>query len=66
LAKEILRPLAYVINLSFTSAIVPNQLKLAKVIPILKIKKWYTDINNYMLVSLLSKISKIFEKAFYN
>ena len=56
--------LAHIINLSFTSSTVPNQLKIAKVIPIFK-KNEINKSENYRPISLLSSINKIMEKLMY-
>ena len=58
-------PLTHIINLSIMSGTVPEQLKLAKVIPVHK----GSDpklCNNYRPISLLPSISKIFEKVMYS
>jgi hypothetical protein len=54
-------PLAHIFNLSFESGIVPDQMKLAKVIPIFKSgnKKLF---NNYRPISILPAYSKLLEK----
>ena len=59
----ILKPLTYVCNLSFQTGKFPNQMKLAKVIPLYKTgdKHIFT---NYRPVSLLSQFSKVLEKLF--
>ena len=59
------RPLTYLINKSFTTGIVPSQLKIAKVIPIYKNSET-NQLKNYRPVSLLPAISKVFEKIMYN
>ena len=57
-------PLCYLINKSFEHGIVPDGLKIAKVIPIYKSKE--KDLfKNYRPISLLPSISKIFEKIAY-
>jgi len=62
---EISEPLAYIFNLSFTSGIVPNILKNARITPIFK--NGDDDIfTNYRPVSVLSCISKILERLVYN
>ena len=43
----------------------PEDLKTAKVVPVYK-KKKHTDKNSYRPVSILSNISKIYERSFYN
>ena len=53
------------INSSFECGIFPNELKLAKVIPIFK-NGDKQDISNYRPISILSFFSKIFEKTMYN
>ena len=59
------KPLTYLINSSFECGIFPNELKLAKVIPIFK-NGDKQDISNYRPISILSFFSKIFEKTMYN
>lgn len=54
-------PLSMLFNLSFSIGIVPNQLKIARVIPIYK-KGPNSDIPNYRPISLLPIFSKILEK----
>ena len=55
------RPLSIIINQSLCSGIFPSKLKLAKVIPLYK-KEDQRVFGNYRPISLLSSISKIFEK----
>ena len=58
------QPLAYIYNMSLMNGIVPEQLKLAKVIPVFK--KGETDItSNYRPISLLSIFNKVLEKLVY-
>lgn len=52
--------LNYIINNSLKFGIYPNQLKLAKIIPLYK-KGSIDDLNNYRPISLLPSFSKIFE-----
>lgn len=54
-------PLAYLCNLSLSSGVVPDCLKVANVIPILKSGS-PTDPTNYRPISLLTSVSKIIEK----
>ncbi len=61
----IIQPLTYIINRSLDSGIVPNQLKVAKVIPIYKASD-QSQLKNYRPISLLPAFSKIFEKVMYN
>ena len=58
-------PLAHVINLCMSQGIVPDELKIAIVIPIHKDNKKYY-ISNYRPISLLPVISKIFEKILHS
>ena len=57
--------MTYLINQSFAKGVVPNQLKLAKVIPIHKSSD-KSQLKNYRPVSLLPALSKIFEKIMFN
>ena len=59
------KPLTYIINLSLEKGIVPDELKIARVVPIFKggDRKEQT---NYRPVSVLPCMSKIFEKLVYN
>ena len=50
--------------MSFTTGIVPNQLKIAKVIPVFK-NGVSNYVNNYRPISILTRLSKIFEKCVY-
>ena len=58
-------PLIHVINLSFNQGIFPNELKIAKVIPLYKANDPMLMVN-YRPVSILSVFSKIFERIMYN
>ena len=63
--KHYIKPLTYLINSSFESGTFPDELKLAKVIPIFKSGD-KQGISNYRPISILSFISKVFEKTMYN
>lgn len=58
------KPITYLVNLSITTGIVPEELKLARVKPLFK-KNSRSEIGNYRPVSILCIISKILEKAVY-
>ena len=57
--------MAHIFNLSVENGIVPNKMKIAKVIPIFKGGST-EEIGNYRPVSLLPICSKILEKLMYN
>ena len=59
------RPLADIINLSLSTGSVPEQLKIAKVIPIYK-KENAEIFSNYRPVSVLPCFSKILERLVFN
>ena len=62
LAPAIKTPLTHIINQSLCTGIFPHRLKIAKVIPLFK-KNDPHIFDNYRLISLLSSISKTFEKV---
>ena len=62
IANEICESLTLTINQAITTGIFPDQLKVAKVVPIFK-KNIQTDVKNYRPISLLPTISKIFENV---
>ena len=63
--KSIFKPLVYMCNLSLSSGIFPDDLKIAGVIPLYKAKE--KDLStNYRPVSLLPQFSKILEKIYYS
>ena len=64
-AAEVIKgPITYIVNLSLRSGIFPNEMKLAKVIPLHK-KKSRLDAGNYRPVSILSVVSKVLEKTVF-
>jgi len=64
-ANFIVPPLTYLINKSFELGIFHSSFKKAKVIPIHK-KGNTSRVENYRPISLLSNISKVFEKLMYS
>ena len=63
LAPVIINPLTRIINQSLCTDIFPFRLKIAKVIPLFKKNDIF---DNYRPISLLSSISKTFEKVVFN
>ena len=63
--QVISKPLSHIINLSFTSGIVPSYLKISRIIPSFKSGD-KSIFGNYRPISILPAFSKIFEKAYYN
>ena len=53
--------LAEIINLSISTRVYSNKLKMAKIVPIFKTDD-NTDPNNYRPISLLSNFNRIFEQ----
>jgi hypothetical protein len=64
ICDDILFPLTYIYNLSFSTGVVPDVLKIAKIIPIYK-KDDRNKPGNYRPISLLSIFDKILEKLMY-
>ena len=60
---SIIKPIVYISNLSLSTGVFPENLKIAKVIPLFKSGE-VQDVSNYRPVSILSQISKIIEKLF--
>ena len=50
-ANEIARPLSAIFNISLTSGIFPDQLKVAKVIPIYLRDRFLTDVLNILIIT---------------
>ena len=63
-ASIIVCPLTHIINLSIIQSVVPDDVKSARVVPLLK-KKDKTEVGNYRPVSILSIMSKVVEKVVY-
>ena len=63
IVSHIVKPLSYICNMSLTSGIFPNNMKIAKVIPLYK-ANGKNEFTNYRPVSLLPQFSKILEKLF--
>ena len=64
-AKFITAPLTYIISLSISQGKIPSELKSAKITPIYK-KQNKAEAGNYRPISILSAVSKLFEKAVYD
>ena len=58
-------PLMNIVNLSINSGIVPDELKIARVLPLFKSGD-NRVFSNYRPISVLPVFSKIFEKVVYN
>lgn len=65
ICHKVAEPLSIIINQSFNTGIFPNNLKLAEVIPIFK-KNDESFFDNYRPISLLTSISKVFERIVFN
>ena len=63
--SELVAPLAVITNQILKTGTFPNELKVAKVIPIFK-KGDKTHISNYRPISLLPVFSKVIERVIYN
>ena len=64
IAPLIITPLHYLINLSLETGFVPSELKLTKIVPVFKDGNCH-EFTNYRPISLLSSLSKLFEKIVY-
>ena len=64
ISPALLKPLTIVIKQSLITGIFPDELKIAKVIPLFK-KNDASVIDNYRPISLLPSISKLFEKVVF-
>ncbi|XP_065665719.1 uncharacterized protein LOC136087141 [Hydra vulgaris] len=63
--KQITIPLLHIFNLSLKQGVFSDNLKIAKVIPVLKSGD-PSDVTNYRPISILSCFSKILERVMYN
>ena len=64
-ALQIYRPLTFIFNLSINQGIFPDNMKLAKVVPVFKQGSRFAC-SNYRSILVLSSISKIFERLIIN
>ena len=62
---HIVHPITHIINMSSHTGIVPDQLKIAKVVPIYKASD-NSLLNNYRPISLLPIFSKLLEKIMFD
>ena len=62
----IILPCVHIINLSLSTGIIPDAMKLAKVVPIFKNNGSNAVMKNYRPVSLLPVLSKVLERIVYN
>ena len=60
----LIKPLVYLINLSLLTGQFPKEMKIANILPIYKSEAHYL-FTNYRPISVLTVLSKIFEKIFY-
>jgi len=65
ISPVICEPLLYIFNLSLSMGIVPDQLKIAKIIPVYK-KGDHSSVCNYRPISLLSVFDKLLEQIMYS
>jgi len=63
--RQIIDPLTHIINTSLQSGIVPDKMKIAKVVPIYKSSD-RSLLKNYRPISLLPAFSKLLERTMYN
>ena len=62
--ESMIKPLTYIFNLSLSSGIFPDNMKLAEIIPLYK-KGTKDEVTNYRPISLLITMSKLLEKCMY-
>ena len=63
--NNIAEPITHIINKSFLTGVVPNNMKIAKVVPIYKASD-NNLLKNYRPISLLTSFSKLLEKIMYD
>ena len=63
--NELKKPLTLIINQMITTGIFPESFKISKIIPLYK-KGDHSLLTNYRPISLLSTISKVFERIIYD
>ena len=64
LIPALIRPMTHICNLSLLTGIFPNNMKVAKIIPIFKSGK-ENELGNYRPISILPQFSKVLERVFY-
>ena len=64
ISSALISPLTLIINQSLVTGIFPDKVKIAKVLPLFK-KDDHTLMDNYRPISLLTSISKLFEKVVF-
>ena len=65
LSNSICMPLSIIFQHSFGNKLVPNQQKLAGIVPIFKVKSNKCDINNYRPINLTSSVLKLMESVIH-
>ena len=59
--KEVAAPLTHIFNQSFILVVVPDQMKIAKIVPVFKAGNKKV-LNNYIPICISTSFSKILEK----
>jgi hypothetical protein len=62
--KEVSKPLAHIFNLTFTTGIIPEQIKTSLVTPVFKSNE-ENKFENYRPISVLTCFAKLLEKLMY-
>ena len=63
-SKEVSKPLAHIFNLTFTTGIIPEQIKTSLVTPVFKSNE-ENKFENYRPISVLTCFAKLLEKLMY-